>query len=79
MLVNHLAKRHPDIRPEDVPELNLPILRTQKDYYCQYCDKVRQPKMNTTMRFKALSLFLMQMRIGFEKKKNKLPFMNKKI
>lgn len=40
MLVNHLAKRHPDIKPEDVPELNLPILRTQRDYYCQYCEKV---------------------------------------
>ncbi len=41
MLVNHLAKRHPDIKPEDVPELNLPILRTRRDYFCQYCDKVR--------------------------------------
>ncbi|XP_074652630.1 PR domain zinc finger protein 10-like [Tubulanus polymorphus] len=40
MLVNHLAKRHPDVKPETVPELNLPILRTQRDYYCQYCDKV---------------------------------------
>lgn len=40
MLVNHLAKRHPDIRPDSVPELNLPILQTTRDYYCQYCDKV---------------------------------------
>ncbi|XP_055938883.1 PR domain zinc finger protein 10-like isoform X1 [Argiope bruennichi] len=40
MLVNHLAKRHPDIRPETVPELNLPILKTTRDYYCQYCEKV---------------------------------------
>lgn len=40
MLVNHLAKRHPDIRPESVPELNLPILKTTRDYYCQYCEKV---------------------------------------
>lgn len=40
MLVNHLAKRHPDVKPESVPELNLPILRTQRDYYCQHCDKV---------------------------------------
>ena len=40
MLVNHLAKRHPDVKFETVPELNLPILKTQKDYYCQYCDKV---------------------------------------
>lgn len=40
MLVNHLAKRHPEISPDTVPELNLPILRTTRDYYCQYCDKV---------------------------------------
>lgn len=40
MLVNHIAKRHPDIKPDSVPELNLPILKTQRDYYCQYCDKV---------------------------------------
>lgn len=40
MLVNHLAKRHPEIKTESVPELNLPILQTQRDYYCQYCDKV---------------------------------------
>ncbi|KAL3268923.1 hypothetical protein HHI36_008010 [Cryptolaemus montrouzieri] len=40
MLVNHLAKRHPDISLDSVPELNLPILRATKDYYCQYCDKV---------------------------------------
>lgn len=40
MLVNHLAKRHPDIPPDSVPELNLPILQTTRDYYCQYCDKV---------------------------------------
>lgn len=40
MLVNHLAKRHPDIIPDTVPELNLPILKTTRDYFCQYCDKV---------------------------------------
>ncbi|XP_018399990.1 PREDICTED: PR domain zinc finger protein 10-like isoform X2 [Cyphomyrmex costatus] len=40
MLVNHLAKRHPDVAPESVPELNLPIFRQTRDYYCQYCDKV---------------------------------------
>nr|XP_022918071.1 PR domain zinc finger protein 10-like [Onthophagus taurus] len=40
MLVNHLAKRHPDISPNSVPELNLPILRATRDYFCQYCDKV---------------------------------------
>ncbi|XP_042199799.1 PR domain zinc finger protein 10 isoform X2 [Callorhinchus milii] len=40
MLVNHLAKRHPDIRIDDVPELTLPIIKPNRDYYCQYCDKV---------------------------------------
>ncbi|XP_052253515.1 PR domain zinc finger protein 10-like [Dreissena polymorpha] len=40
MLVNHIAKRHPEIKFDTVPELNLPILKTQRDYYCQYCDKV---------------------------------------
>lgn len=40
MLVNHLAKRHPETSPTTVPELNLPILKTTRDYYCQYCDKV---------------------------------------
>ncbi|KAH1009883.1 hypothetical protein HUJ04_002184 [Dendroctonus ponderosae] len=40
MLVNHLANRHPDIKPDSVPELNLPILQTTKDYLCQYCGKV---------------------------------------
>lgn len=41
MLVNHLAKRHPSVRPDTVPELNLPILKTTRDYFCQYCDKVQ--------------------------------------
>lgn len=41
MLVNHLAKRHPDVSPDSVPELCLPILRQTRDYYCQYCDKVK--------------------------------------
>ncbi|XP_052805103.1 PR domain zinc finger protein 10-like isoform X2 [Mya arenaria] len=40
MLVNHIAKRHPNVKIDSVPELNLPILKTQRDYYCQYCDKV---------------------------------------
>ena len=40
MLVNHIAKRHPNMKPNDIPELNLPILRTNRDYFCQYCDKV---------------------------------------
>lgn len=40
MLVNHLAKRHPETSLTAIPELNLPILKTTRDYYCQYCDKV---------------------------------------
>ena len=40
MLVNHLAKRHPETPLESVPELNLPILKATRDYYCQYCNKV---------------------------------------
>jgi len=40
MLVNHLAKRHPTVNIGTVPELNLPIVRSQRDFYCQYCDKV---------------------------------------
>lgn len=37
MLVNHLAKRHPDIPPESVPELNLPILKVViKIFYLIY-------------------------------------------
>ncbi|ELU00380.1 hypothetical protein CAPTEDRAFT_221119 [Capitella teleta] len=40
MLVNHLANRHPDIKTDSVPELNLPILKAQRDFFCQYCDKV---------------------------------------
>jgi len=40
MLVNHLAKRHPTVNITTVPELNLPIVRSQRDFYCQYCDKV---------------------------------------
>jgi hypothetical protein len=40
MLINHLAKRHPDIAISSVPELNLPILKSTRDFYCQYCNKV---------------------------------------
>lgn len=40
MLVNHMAKQHPNISIDSVPELNLPILQTQRCYYCTYCDKV---------------------------------------
>ena len=40
MLVNHLAKRHPSVKPDTIPELNLPILRTQRNYFCQYCERI---------------------------------------
>ena len=40
MLVNHLVKRHPETPLNSVNELNMPILKPSKDYYCQYCNKV---------------------------------------
>ncbi|CAL1571017.1 unnamed protein product [Knipowitschia caucasica] len=40
MLVNHLSKRHPEMRIDDVPELTLPIIKPNRDYFCQYCDKI---------------------------------------
>lgn len=40
MLINHMAKRHPQVPLDSIPELTLPILRSQRDFYCQYCDKV---------------------------------------
>lgn len=40
MLVNHLSKRHPEMKIEEVPELTLPIIKPNRDYFCQYCDKV---------------------------------------
>lgn len=40
MLVNHLARRHPDVARSSVPELQLPIFRAARDYYCQHCHKV---------------------------------------
>lgn len=40
MLVNHMAKRHPDIPIDSIHELNLPILKTERCFYCQYCEKV---------------------------------------
>uniref|UniRef100_A0A8C9TLQ1 PR domain zinc finger protein 10 n=1 Tax=Scleropages formosus TaxID=113540 RepID=A0A8C9TLQ1_SCLFO len=39
MLVNHLSKRHPEMRIDEVPELTLPIIKPNRDYFCQYCDK----------------------------------------
>jgi hypothetical protein len=35
-----LNKRHPGVKPESVHELNLPILKQQRDYYCHLCEKV---------------------------------------
>ncbi|XP_043937019.1 PR domain zinc finger protein 10 isoform X2 [Protopterus annectens] len=40
MLVNHLSKRHPEMRIDEVPELTLPIIKPNRDYFCQYCEKV---------------------------------------
>ncbi|XP_030833424.1 PR domain zinc finger protein 10 isoform X2 [Strongylocentrotus purpuratus] len=40
MLVNHLAKRHPEVAPDTVPELNLPIVKPNRNYFCAYCEKV---------------------------------------
>lgn len=40
MLVNHMAKLHPGVRIDSVHELSLPILKTQRCFYCLYCDKV---------------------------------------
>ena len=31
------------MRIDDVPELTLPIIKPNRDYFCQYCDKVRIP------------------------------------
>ncbi|KAK7082639.1 PR domain zinc finger protein 10, partial [Halocaridina rubra] len=39
MLVNHLAKRHPNVDMKCVPELNQPILKANQTFKCQYCDK----------------------------------------
>lgn len=39
MLVNHMAKRHPHIELNSIHELNLPILKTERCFFCQYCDK----------------------------------------
>lgn len=38
--MNHMAKRHPNISISSIHELNLPILKTERCFYCQYCDKV---------------------------------------
>lgn len=40
MLVNHMAKRHPNVEINTIHELSLPILKTERCFFCQYCDKV---------------------------------------
>ncbi|XP_071958799.1 uncharacterized protein [Antedon mediterranea] len=40
MLVNHLAKTHPDVVIDSIPELNLPIVKPNRNYFCAYCEKV---------------------------------------
>lgn len=40
MLVNHLAKRHPEKTLKSIPELNQPILRLTRNYPCLYCERV---------------------------------------
>ncbi|XP_033126033.1 PR domain zinc finger protein 10-like isoform X2 [Anneissia japonica] len=40
MLVNHLAKMHPDVVIDSIPELNLPIVKPNRNYFCAYCEKV---------------------------------------
>uniref|UniRef100_A0A8C3VE17 PR domain zinc finger protein 10 n=1 Tax=Catharus ustulatus TaxID=91951 RepID=A0A8C3VE17_CATUS len=53
MLVNHLSKRHPDMKIEEVPELTLPIIKPNRDYFCQYCDKVCLPVYKSASKRKA--------------------------
>lgn len=40
MLVNHIAKYHPTMNPDEVPELSLPIMQTTRDFFCHLCEKV---------------------------------------
>jgi hypothetical protein len=40
MLVNHLAKRHPEKKIKSIPELNQPILRLTRNYPCLYCERI---------------------------------------
>jgi hypothetical protein len=40
MLVNHTVKRHPDKKLKSIPELNQPILRPARNYFCLYCDRM---------------------------------------
>jgi len=40
MLVNHMAKRHPEKKLKTIPELNQPIVRPTRNYFCLYCERV---------------------------------------
>lgn len=40
ILVNHMAKRHPEISLDSVPCLTAPVLEMQKSFKCHYCWKV---------------------------------------
>ena len=40
IMVYFLVKRHPGISVDSVPELNQPIVKETKNFYCQYCSKV---------------------------------------
>uniref|UniRef100_A0A8C2T6C7 PR domain zinc finger protein 10 n=1 Tax=Coturnix japonica TaxID=93934 RepID=A0A8C2T6C7_COTJA len=55
MLVNHLSKRHPDMKIEEVPELTLPIIKPNRDYFCQYCDKVGKEMSPQNVVYKSAS------------------------
>ena len=38
--VKYAWYRHPEVQHESVPELKLPILKAERNFFCQYCDKV---------------------------------------
>ena len=40
MLVNHLVRCHPDTPLNSIPELNLPLMRAQKEFHCLHCKLV---------------------------------------
>lgn len=40
MLVNHMARAHPNVELSSVPVLRAPIVQPQRQYCCPYCPKV---------------------------------------
>lgn len=50
MLINHLIRKHPNVSIDSVPELREPVMRSQRDYYCQYCAKVRIPVLISSLK-----------------------------